>query len=282
MTLDRRTFTRTALLAAGAGIAGFPNISNASSPAPRIRATVIADAATGRILHRTGECTARFGPCSTFKIPLALMGYDAGILIDAHRPAWDYRPEIHRASRAADKQRTDPTSWEGNSVLWYSREITARLGMARFQSYIDRFGYGNRDLRGNPGKNDGLVNSWLMSSLLISPDEQLQFVRRMLAHRLVSPRAHAMTEAILPQFDGAGGWRVHGKTGSGSLKNANGVYDDKLPLGWFVGWADKATAKGGKRRVVFARLMAGTGMPDGAGGPNAREWMLREIARLAG
>lgn len=268
MTMDRRQFAGTMLLGAGAAVTGVVR----AAPAPAVRAMVVQDWASGRVLHRSGACTTRFSPCSTFKIPLGLMGFDAGILRDAHHPAWDYDPAVHQASRAVDKQRTDPTQWQANSVVWFSQVLTRRLGEARFKAYVDAFGYGNRDVRGNPGKRDGLTQSWLMSSLAISPDEQIAFLRRMLAHRLVSARAHALTEAIVPCFDGSGGWRVRGKTGSGWLSQ-----DRAEPLGWFVGWADK-----GGRRVLFARVEAGAAVPHGmAGGPATRTAMLREIGGLA-
>lgn len=279
MTMDRRAFTGTMLVGAGAAIAGMVrDAAAAPAPAPsRVRAVLVQDLASGRTLHRSGPCATRFSPCSTFKIPLGLMGFDAGILRDAHHPAWDYRPEVHQANRAIDKQRTDPTQWEANSVVWFSQELTRRLGAARFKAYVERFGYGNRDVRGNPGKRDGLTQSWLMSSLAVSADEQVAFLRRMLAHRLVSPGAHAATEAIVPAFEGTGGWRVHGKTGSGWLRDAAGRVDRRVPLGWFVGWADK-----GGRRVLFARVGAGAVIPAGApGGPATRDAMLREIGRLA-
>lgn len=278
MKLDRRTFAGTMLLGAGAAITGFPSVGEAAPAPRRLRATLVADGATGRTIHRSGPVATRFTPCSTFKIPLALMGFDSGILQDAHHPAWDYDLKRHRASRDAERQRTDPTSWEANSVVWYSREITARLGMRRFQAYVDRFGYGNRDLSGNPGKHDGLGDAWLGSSLAISPEEQVAFLRRMLAHRLVSAAAHAKAEAVIPVFEGTGGWTVHGKTGSGWLKDAQGREDRSNLLGWFVGWAVK-----GDRRVVFARFGAGEGMPlDGAGGLAMRKAMLAEIGKLAG
>jgi beta-lactamase class D len=272
MTLDRRSFTRAFTLAAGATIAGFPRIGEAEPAPDHIRATLLVDAATGKALHRSGPCPSRWSPCSTFKIPLALMGFDAGILTDAHHPEWQYRPGVHHAWREAERRATDPSSWEANSVVWYSQEVTRRLGDAKFKSYVDRFGYGNRDVRGNPGKHDGLTQSWLMSSLVISPDEQVAFLRRMLARRLVSPRAHALTEAILPEFGGSGGWAVHGKTGSGSLDR-----DEKRPLGWFVGWATKE-----KRRVIFARFEAGSALLGKPGGMTARAALLEAIGRLAG
>lgn len=272
--MDRRQFAGS-MLAAGAALT-LPRSVLAAQGA--VRASLVQDWASGRVLHRSGACTTRFSPCSTFKIPLGLMGFDAGVLRDAHDPAWDYDPAVHQASRAVDKQRTDPMSWEANSVVWFSQALTRRLGEAQFKGYVDAFGYGNRDVRGNPGKRDGLTQSWLMSSLAISPDEQVAFLRRMLAHKLVSPRAHSLTEAITPAFAGSGGWRVHGKTGSGWLKDGGGRVDRTRPLGWFVGWADK-----GPRRVLFARVEAGTALPNGApGGPVTRDALLRAIGRLAG
>lgn len=264
MKLDRRTFGGTLLLGAGAALAGFPGEAAEALAAPRkLRATVLLDLASGRALHRSGPCATRFTPCSTFKVPLALMGFDAGILTDAHHPAWNYDPKRDAAHRAVERARTDPMRWEAESVVWYSQELTRRLGMQRFQAYVDRFGYGNRDLSG------GLTRAWLGSSLAISPDEQVAFLRQMLAHRLVSARAHAQAEAILPKFAGSGGWAVQGKTGSGALA-------DGSLLGWFVGWASK-----GKRRVAFARFGAGEGMSD-AGGRQMREALLAEIGALAG
>ncbi|MFA6113443.1 MAG: class D beta-lactamase [Sphingomonas sp.] len=279
MTIDRRTFTTSLLLGAGAGIAGLPRAAEAII-APSPRATLLIDQATGKVLHRSGQCAARFSPCSTFKIPLALMGYDAGILKDAHTPAWDYDPRIHEAVRDIDKASTDPTRWEKDSVIWYSREITKRLGAAKFKAYVDRLNYGNRDVTGDPGKANGLSNAWLGSSLMISPDEQVAFLRRMLAHKLLSAQACARTEAILPVFEGSGGWRVHGKTGSGWLKNRAGGEDRTRQLGWFVGWADKAGPRG-KRRVTFAHFQM-TARPDQPGGFTARTELLAMIGRLAG
>jgi beta-lactamase class D len=267
MTMDRREFTGTMLLAVGAAAIGLPNAAAASLAAGDVAAMLLVDAGTGRVVHRSGACATRFAPCSSFKIPLALIGYDAGILTDAHHPAWDYHPE-YAAVRAIDRQRTDPTSWEANSVVWYSREITKRLGMARFQAYVDRFGYGNRDLSGTPGKHDGLISAWLGTSLLVSTDEQVAFLRRMLGHRLVSPMAHHAAEAIIPVFEGSGGWRVQGKTGSGG--------DEAAPLGWFIGWAER-----GGRRLVFARMAAGTTLRGGPGGPQVRQAFLSAIGSLA-
>lgn len=236
--------------------------------------TVILDAASGKALYREGACGERFNPFSTFKLPLALIGYDADILEDAHTPNWDYKPEFKAVKR--DRKTVDPTIWERDSVLWFSREITRRLGEERFSRYVSKLQYGNMDVSGDPGKNNGLTNAWLMSSLKISPDEQAAFVRRMLARELpMSGKAYAMTAAIIPQFQTGNGWVVHGKTGTGWLPGRDGKADRNRPLGWFVGWAERDN-----RRITFARMQVGTGRASSPKGPELRARFLDELPAL--
>lgn len=229
-----------------------------------------------QILMRDGVCDERMSPMSSFKIPLAAMGYDAGILRDADNPLWLYE-EGFTVNKADDLKATDPTSWEKNSVVWYSQKLTGLLGMERFQAYVDRFKYGNSDLTGHPGKKDGLTEAWLMSSLKISPLEQADFIFKLLNDDLgVSARAGKLTRAIIPSFKGADGWDVQGKTGSGWwITDVKGVPDKSKPLGWFVGWATK-----GERAVVFVRLYKGDKKSDTYGGMIARDDLLRRLPDL--
>lgn len=237
-----------------------------------VECTLIIDAVTGETLHRDGVCDQRFSPASTFKVPLAVMGYDAGILSDEHTPAWDYRPEFNAVKR--DRKTVDPTIWERDSVIWYSREITRNLGAETFADYVRAFGYGNADVSGTPGKGDSLTGSWVDSSLAITPLEQVDFLRRLLDGKLpVSSKAHGMTIAILPEFE-AGGWAVQGKTGSTRLRKASEQAKERRAIGWFVGWAQN-----GDRRIVFARL-AVNGKQEGAKGPATRAAFLQELPRL--
>ncbi|MCB5202853.1 class D beta-lactamase [Neorhizobium sp. T786] len=241
-------FYRRALLASAVSL--FVSIY-ATAPAlavDPIRCTVMIDEESGEPLHREGSCDERVYPMSTFKLPLAMMGYDAGILTDEKTPRWEYRKEFGGPKRV--QKAFDPTGWEKESIVWYSQEIARRLGEGKFGDYIQRFDYGNRDVSGGPGNTDGLTESWLMSSLTISADDQVQFLRRFLTGRLsISDHAVEMTKSIVPRFEAADGWVIHGKTGSGRLRDENGKPAKDRPLGWFVGWAEK-----NDRRVVFARL----------------------------
>jgi beta-lactamase class D len=237
--------------------------------------TVILDARSGAVVHRDGICDERFSPASTFKVPLAVMGFDAGILKSAHDPAWTWHEGIEAPKR--DRKTVDPMAWERDSVLWYSREVTRRLGFDKFTAYVTQLDYGNRDTSGDSGKNNGLTHAWLASSLVISADEQVQFVRKLLTDTLpLSKEAQAKTRTIVPGFDAPGGWRVYGKTGSIWLRDSKGEFDRAQPIGWFVGWAQKRG-----QRVVFARLEIGKdNSAQGPKGPSVRALFLKELPRL--
>ncbi|MBZ9807993.1 MULTISPECIES: class D beta-lactamase [unclassified Mesorhizobium] len=267
--VDRLPFILAGVLFLLAWLLGFPMRAQ-SAPLGDVQCTLIADAQSGKTLYQNGACDQRFSPASTFKVPLSLIGYDAGILSDEHTPSWDYKPEFKAVKR--DHKTVDPTIWERDSVLWYSREITRRLGPESFAGYVSKFGYGNADVSGNPGKNDGLTHSWVNSSLKITPVEQVDFLRKLLAGKMpVSAKAHDMTKAIIPSFK-AGAWTVQGKTGSTRLGEGG---KDRHSLGWFVGWAQKDG-----RQIVFARLMVDTKRSDMPKGLATRAAFLKDLPQL--
>jgi beta-lactamase class D len=235
----------------------------------------MADAASGATLANEGRCDERVTPASTFNIVVSLMGYDSGILTDAHTPMMPFKAG-YTDYNASWRQDTDPTLWFKNSVLWFAQQVTAALGMERFQRYLDGFNYGNRDVSGDAGKDNGLSLSWVGSSLKISPVEQVAFLRKVVRRELpLSPQAYDMTSRLMAPVTLANGWTVQGKTGTASPARADGKDDSELQYGWYVGWASK-----GGRTVVFAHLVLDRRQDDAAG-PRARAAVLRELpARL--
>jgi beta-lactamase class D len=237
--------------------------------------TIIVDANSGEVLVQQGACGTRASPASTFKMALSLMGFDAGVLVDAHTPALPYKDE-YKAAMESWRVTTDPTIWVEDSIVWYSQVLTKTLGAERFQKYVDSLNYGNRDLSGDAGRNNGLTNAWLSSSLQISPAEQVAFIRQMLAGRLpVSRKALETTMAIMPSFPAADDWMVHGKTGSGLQRGADGKLNRDLQFGWFVGWA---TAN--KRNVVFATLVNDSEKIDDRAGIRVRSELIEALPGL--
>lgn len=203
------------------------------------------------IVKQEGVCHERYAPCSTFKIAISLMGYDDGILLD------EFHPEFPFMKGYTDwlevwKQPHNPSSWLKNSCVWYSQVIAQKLGVAKFKRYVTSLSYGNQDVSGQPGVEDTLVDSWISSSLKISPEEQIQFIEDLLESTLpVSKEAQKFTRNIMFLENLDNGWKLYGKTGSGTQRNADGLKDSNRQIGWFVGWVEK-----NDRRVIFAQLIA--------------------------
>jgi beta-lactamase class D len=204
----------------------------------------------GQVVKTIGECEERYSPFSTFKVPLAVMGFDAGILTSPDHPKVTFTEEInqkyityHNPEKYPimhyTKRDHTPQSWMTFSVVWYSRYITHALGKEKFQEYVENFNYGNKDVSGNPGKNDGLMHAWIEGSLKISPREQAQFIEKLANYELpVSKQAQENTINIIKLETIYDGWQLYGKTG-GSME-----------LGWFVGWIEKED-----RRIAFAQYV---------------------------
>jgi beta-lactamase class D len=206
------------------------------------------DLRQGRLVgrHGTDRCQLRLPACSTFKVPLALMAFDAGFLKDE-----DTLLEWDKVQRPIESWNRDHTarSWMANSVVWYSQRLTPQLGPERIQRYLDGFGYGNRDF------SAGLTSAWLTisksdsdpgkGSLRISALEQLEFLKRLWRGELpVSPGALAKTKALLLLETSPGGFTLHGKTGSGYPDDLKGDF------GWFIGHLEGA----GRELVVVTAI----------------------------
>lgn len=217
-----------------------------------------------RLIQEIGHCHERQSPCSTFKVAISLMGYDSGILLNELQPVYPYKVGAPTVVEAC-KQAQSPSSWMKNSCVWYSQEVTQKLGMKKFQNYLEKFKYGNQDASGENGKNNGLTHSWLVSSLEISPEEQVQFLKKLSENKLpVSKKSQAFTKQILFVDNLDDGWKLYGKTGSKDTQ-----------AGWFVGWIEK-----GNRKIIFAHYIEDSKKMDSWGGGRAKEEALLKLKQL--
>jgi beta-lactamase class D len=202
------------------------------------------------VIKTIGKYESRRAPYSTFKVALALMGFDAGILENKDSPKWPFKEEYEKKFQSwytREKgleynwcQDHTPATFMKNSVLWYSHQITERLGKEKFQAYVLKLKYGNMDVSGTSGQNDGLINSWLGTSLEISPLEQVEFLEKMLNDELpLSKEAQEKTREIMDREEEWNGWKLYGKTGGGSGRT-----------GWFIGWIEKDG-----QQIIFAQYL---------------------------
>ena len=184
------------------------------------------------------------------------MGFDFGFLQSTSEPLIGFTDDIKEKMGDIAKipallfwsRAHTPATWMQFSVVWYSQEITKNMGVKCFNDYVQKFEYGNLDVSGNPGKNDGLSQAWLNSSLKISAEEQVSFIEKLAQRTLsVSRQAQEKTIELIKLEDVWDGWNLYGKTGGG----ANG---------WFIGWIEK-----GERRIIFAQYIETMNLPVTAG-----------------
>lgn len=238
--------------------------------------TVVADVADGRILLEQGDCRTRVTPASTFKIPLAVIGFDSGFLTGVHAPLLKTRAGDPDWGGDAWRQPTDPVRWLKYSVVWYSQRIAHALGEPTLHRYAQDFGFGNADFSGDPGQDNGLDRAWIMSSLKVSPVEQVVFLRKLVNRQLAaSATAMDLTVKIVETFQAPDGTVVQGKTGSAFPRRADRSFDEARAYGWFVGWT-----VGGGRRLVFARLTQDERLQAPSSGLRARDAFLRDLPAL--
>ena len=212
----------SAALPGGAGPSGrdLERELAALTPAQSQTCFVLLDLGTGVVTRvHPDECARRPAPRSMFKVFNTLAGLEAGVLKDETTSfAWD----ATRQPVAAWERDHTLASALRESLVWYYQRVAAGVGAERMQRYIDAVGYGNRDLSG------GLTRFWLSSSLAISPDEQVAFLRRLYRDELPFDRAHQALTRRLLVLDQADGRVFSGKTGTCQAGAGSRI-------SWFVG-----------------------------------------------
>jgi len=241
--------------------------------------TLIADARSGELLVEQGPgCDTPTTPASTFKIPLALMGFDSGFLTDTQTPALPFVAGYPDWGGDDWRQTTTPLRWMDYSVVWYSQQIARHLGAEQLTAYATAFDYGNADFSGDPGKDNGLERAWISASLQVTPRQQLTFMTRLVAGQLpVSQHATETTLSILQRRQTKDGWSVIGKTGSAFPRNADYSLDRAHGWGWYVGLAQKDG-----QALVFVHLIQDEQREAVSAGLRARDAFLTEWPEVMG
>lgn len=223
---------------------------------------VLYDAARDHwVRFHPAQCRERTSPCSTFKIPNSLIFLETGVVTGPDVTVkWDGQ------RRPIEEWNRDQTlrSAIAVSCVWYYQMHAALVGMERYQQIMPKLAYGNGDLSG------GVTQFWLESSLKISPDEQVGFLRRMHARQLPFAAKHVDTVLDIMKLAERGDRTFRGKTGTGGSLATN-----TANLGWFVG--SVTTPKGD---YYFAtRLTAGKN-PSGRTARKITETILAKLEIL--
>jgi beta-lactamase class D len=228
---------------------------------------VLLEPASGTVTrHNAFKAAERFIPASTFKIPHTLIALETGVA-----PGADFTIAFDSL-----RDRTDgfwTTEWSRdqtlrsafqNSVYWFYRETARRIGEKRMRAYLRLFDYGNQDMRG------GVDRFWLEGALRISPDEQVEFLRRFHEETLgVSARSTEILKDIMileehPRYV------LSGKTGTAAAA-------PDRDLAWLVGYVEQEGAV-----WYYALNVEGADVWERWGRPTARRQLVVTILRELG
>ena len=204
------------------------------------------------------RCAERLSPWSIFKIPNSLISLELGIVQDTNQVTkWDgvvrERPEWNSDQTLA--------SAFSVSAVWYYQRLARETGEKRMRDYLQRIHYGNEDISG------GIDRFWLDSSLRISADEQVDFLRRLLQRQLpFSARTVDLVQQIMV-VSRTGDTMLRGKTGFG------GPAGDRL--NWFVGYLERSG-----NRYIFATNVEGRVVDDPQTARRITEAHLRQLNLL--
>jgi beta-lactamase class D len=169
------------------------------------------------------QCKERYIPASTFKLLNAQIALETGVIANENEIIpWD---GTNWGISSWNQDQNLRTAMEG-SVVWFYLELARRIGPERMQHYVDLVGYGNRDL-------SGLTEDfWLEGNLRISPQEQIDFLKRLYHEQLPfsSPTMETVKDIIV--LDERPTYRLSGKTGWASAVDPD--------VGWFVGYVERS------------------------------------------
>jgi beta-lactamase class D len=175
-----------------------------------------------RIEYGSERLKQGFLPASTFKIFNSLLALETGVIADEHVTfKWDGKD---RGSAAWNRDHDLASAFQASAV-WYYEELARRIGRERYAEWLAHVGYGNHDVTGDV---DGF---WIRGGLRITPEQQVDFLRRLYGRRLPFSARTMDTVVRIMKAEERDGATLYAKTG---WTFALGPHH-----GWKVGWVDK-------------------------------------------
>ncbi|MEH2364584.1 class D beta-lactamase [Nostoc sp.] len=202
-----------------------PNFGRHFQEFGREGSILIYDSKNNRIYeHNPQRNAARIAPASTFKIFNALVALETNVIPDDVAVlTWD---GIHRDIDAWNHDTNLRQAFK-DSTVWFYQVLARRAGYERMQQFINKVGYGNRQI----GTAADIDHFWLQQPLQITPKEQIKFLQRLYQGDLpFSQRTINLVKDIMVR-EQTPDYTLRGKTGW--LTSA------KPEVGWFVGYLEE-------------------------------------------
>lgn len=181
--------------------------------------------------HNKARADSAFSPASTFKVFNSLVGLtEKAVAHDSVVLPWD---GVKRGWEKWNMDHSMRTAFQ-YSAVWFYQEIARRVGPKRMQFWLDKAGYGNRQMGG------GIDQFWLTGDLRITAIEQIEFLFSLEALDLPFPRDVQENVHRIMLADSGPDWKLYAKTGWSAAEGMPQV-------GWYVGFVHR-----GDERRIFA------------------------------
>ncbi|GGA72240.1 oxacillin-hydrolyzing class D beta-lactamase OXA-50 [Neiella marina] len=176
-----------------------------------------------RFVHNEQRAEQRFWPASTFKIANTLIALDAGVVAHATDVIeWD---GTDKGMKSWNQDQTLATAFS-RSCVWCYQEFASKIGLNRYQSYLQAMAYGNE--KAGPD----LIRFWLQGELAISANEQIDFISRLQQQKLPFETQHFAVLKAIMLVERAEAYSLYGKTGWAQRPDGD--------HGWYVGYVETA------------------------------------------
>ncbi|MFG6094145.1 class D beta-lactamase [Leptothoe sp. ISB3NOV94-8A] len=166
--------------------------------------------------------TTPFLPASTFKILNSLISLETGVIAnDLAILTWD---GIERSYSTWNRDLNLRTAFQ-ISAVWFYQVLARRVGHERMQQWVTDANYGNQTI----GSAEEIDTFWLTGDIRITPQQQIQFLRRLYNNDLpFSERTVAMVKDIMI-VEQTPDYTMRAKTGWALAEE----------LGWYVGYVEQ-------------------------------------------
>jgi beta-lactamase class D len=172
--------------------------------------------------HNPNRNTTAFFPLSTFKILNALISLETGVIRDdltvltwdgvqRQFPTWNRDTNLRQAFK--------------DSTVWFYQVLARKNGHDRMQKFVQQANYGNQQI----GTPDQIDRFWLDGPLQITPQQEIEFLRRLERNDLpFSQRVIDLVKDIMI-IERTPKYTLRGKTGWGGS------------VGWIVGYLEQGS-----------------------------------------
>ena len=216
---------------------------------------VLLDAKTGLSVYQYGSagvCRTLLPPCTTFDVPLALVGLDQGLITPQTIYKWDNTPQTVKAWETD----ADITKAFHDDIGWWWGDLATAIGHDKLSDAAHRFDYGNTFV-------DGPVTSFWMGppnggALGLTTDQQAHFFKRFYAGELgAKPATTQFIQQLLVREV-----RDDSRTGRATFSAAEGACPSNADGSNNVGWAaGRLLTK--DRDLIFAASVNAADAPPG-------------------